>query len=65
VVDRCAQLSKTQQTTELYRGCIRLFYDLFRAGIPLLSIQITAGTKSRMEKGYGYVSKLKLAALLQ
>jgi hypothetical protein len=41
-------------------------FDLFRAAnIPLLPIQITAGTSSRIERGYGYVSKLELATLLQ
>ncbi|GEM_PF-4073195 len=44
----------------------RPIYDLFRSqGVPILPIQITAGTTSRIEGGYGYVSKLELASTLQ
>jgi hypothetical protein len=49
-------------------GCIRgpPIYDLFKsANIPILPIQITVGTQSRIEHGYGHVSKLELATLLQ
>jgi hypothetical protein len=69
VVDRCLQiyekLNKRAKFVVDTSGA-RPIYDLFRsANIPLLPIQITAGTSSRIELGYGYVSKLELATLLQ
>jgi hypothetical protein len=69
VVDRCAQLYETLNKRPRFvvdASGARPIYDLFKsANLPLLPIQITAGTASRIEKGYGYVSKLELATLLQ
>jgi hypothetical protein len=68
VVDRCKQIyDKLQRGRFIVDASgARPIYDLFKnAGLPILPISITAGTSSRIEHGYGYVSKLELATLLQ
>lgn len=69
VVDRCTQLYEKLNKRPKFivdASGARPIYDLFRnANIPILPIQITPGTQSRIEHGYGYVSKLELATLLQ
>jgi len=68
-VDRCKQIyDKLNREARFIVDAsgARPIFDLFRnAGLPILPISITAGTSSRIEHGYGYVSKLELATLLQ
>jgi hypothetical protein len=68
-VDRCKQIyNKLNREARFIVDAsgARPIYDLFKnAGLPILPISITAGTSSRIEHGYGYVSKLELATLLQ
>jgi len=68
-VDRCKQIyAKLNREARFIVDAsgARPIYDLFKnAGLPILPISITAGTSSRIEHGYGYVSKLELATLLQ
>jgi hypothetical protein len=68
-VDRCKQIYEKLNRSARFvvdASGARPIYDLFKnAGLPILPISITAGTSSRIEHGYGYVSKLELATLLQ
>jgi len=68
-VDRCKQIYEKLNREARFivdASGARPIFDLFRnAGLPILPISITAGTSSRIEHGYGYVSKLELATLLQ
>lgn len=70
VVKRCRdiydKLSKHKRLFIVDASGSRPIIDLFRAAdMPILPIQITAGTTSRIEHGMGYVSKLELASTLQ